>query len=127
MKLSCLGLMCVLCLLLGPTIQDASLFAQEDDSAESQPEMRDDGTWIINHPDSRRIFAVQCGLDATLFVLKYFKVEYSLRSVSVGLPLSKAGISLADIQQMLSAHGLKTSAREVETGTQLVIAKSKRS
>jgi len=31
-----------------------------------------DGRWIINHPDSRRIYAVQCGLDVTLFALKYY-------------------------------------------------------
>jgi hypothetical protein len=45
-----------------------------------------DGKWIINHPDSHKIYAVQCGLDVTIFALKYFKIEYSLPRVSMELP-----------------------------------------
>jgi hypothetical protein len=51
-----------------------------------------DGKWIVNHPDSRKIYAVQCGLDVTLFTLKYFKIEYSLPRVSMELPLSENGL-----------------------------------
>ena len=78
-----------------------------------------DGKWIINHPDSRRIYAVQCGLDVTLLALKYFKVDYSLPRVSLGLPLSPDGISLADIQQMLQAYGLEAEARKGATIKQI--------
>ena len=63
-----------------------------------------DGRWIINHPDTRRIYAVQCGLDVTLFALKYYNIDYSLVCVSLGLPLSTDGISLADIQQLLQVY-----------------------
>lgn len=78
-----------------------------------------DGKWIINHPDSRKIYAVQCGLDATLFTLKYFKVDYSLPRVSLGLPLTTDGISLADIQQMFQVYGLDTEARKGATIKQI--------
>jgi hypothetical protein len=76
----------------------------------STVEPASDGKWIVNHPDSRKIYAVQCGVDVTLFALKYFKVEYSLPRVSLGLPLSENGISIADIQQMFQVYGLKTDA-----------------
>ena len=78
-----------------------------------------DGRWIINHPDSRRIYAVQCGLDVTLFALKYYKIDYSLVRVSLGLPLTTDGISLADIQQMLQVYGLEAEARKGVTIKQI--------
>lgn len=78
-----------------------------------------DGKWIINHPDARKIYAVQCGLDVTLFVLKYFKIDYSLPRVSLGLPLSTDGIALADIQKMLHAYGLIAEARKGATIKQI--------
>jgi hypothetical protein len=79
---------------------------------QSTVESESDGKWIINHPDSHKIYAVQCGLDVAIFTLKYFKVEYSLPRVSMGLPLSEKGISLADIQLMFQVYGLKTDARK---------------
>jgi len=78
-----------------------------------------DGRWVINHPDSRRIYAVQCGLDVTLFALKYYKIDYSLVRVSLGLPLTTDGISLADIQQMLQVYGLEADARKGTTIRQI--------
>jgi hypothetical protein len=78
-----------------------------------------DGRWIINHPDSRKIYAVQCGLDVTLFTLKYFKIDYSLPRVSLGLPLTTEGISLADIQQVLQVYGLEAEAQKGATIKQI--------
>ena len=78
-----------------------------------------DGRWIINHPDARRFYAVQCGLDVTLFALKYFKIDYSLVRVSLGLPLSTDGIALADVQQMLHVYGLEADARKGVTIRQI--------
>ena len=78
-----------------------------------------DGKWVISHPDSRRIYAVQCGLDVTLFTLKYFKIDYSMPRISLGLPLTTDGISLADIQQTLQVHGLEAEARKGATIRQI--------
>ncbi|MDR2171947.1 MAG: DUF1573 domain-containing protein [Planctomycetaceae bacterium] len=88
-------------------------------SLQSTVESTSDGIWLINHPNSRRIYAVQCGLDVTLFTLKYFKVDYSLSRVSMGLPLSDKGISLADIQQILIVYGLQADARKKITIKQI--------
>ncbi|MDR0609915.1 MAG: DUF1573 domain-containing protein [Planctomycetaceae bacterium] len=71
-----------------------------------------DGRFIINTLNSKRIYAIQCGLDVTVFTLKYFKLDYSLTNVSIGLPLSNNGISMKDIKQMLQCHGLKIEARQ---------------
>ena len=89
------------------------------DAGQTNVSTESDGKWVINHPDSRKIYAVQCGLDVTLFALKYFKVDYSLPRVSLGLPLSTDGISLADIQQMLQAYGLEAEARQGATIKQI--------
>lgn len=78
-----------------------------------------DGRWVISHPDVQRIYAVQCGLDVTLFVLKYFKIDYSLTHVSLGLPLTSDGISLVDIQQMFQVYGLEAEARKGATIRQI--------
>jgi len=78
-----------------------------------------DGKWIVNHPNSRKIYGIQCGLDVTLFTLKYFKVNYSLLRVSLGLPLSEEGIALTEIQKMLTAHGLEIDARKNVTLKQI--------
>jgi hypothetical protein len=94
---------------------EESISVQNQNMIESLPE----GKWIINHPYSQKIYAVQCGLDVTLFTLKYFKINYSLTRVSLGLPLSEMGVSLADIQQMLQVYGLKTDARKNVTLKQI--------
>jgi hypothetical protein len=78
-----------------------------------------DGRWIINYSDSRKIYAVQCGFDVTLFALKYFKIDYSLLRVSLGLPLTTDGIALSDVQQMLQVYGLEAEARKGATIKQI--------
>jgi hypothetical protein len=41
----------------------------------------------VFHGRDNRVYVVQCGLDATIFVLEYFHLEYPLKKVSSGLPL----------------------------------------
>jgi hypothetical protein len=71
-----------------------------------------DGKFIVNTPDSKRIYAIQCGLDVTIFTLKYFNVNYSFPKVSMELPLSNSGISMKDIKSILQCYGLVTDARQ---------------
>ncbi|MDR1492228.1 MAG: DUF1573 domain-containing protein [Planctomycetaceae bacterium] len=105
----CLGVLIIFSFSLSA---EETVTQQEVPKEQNMVESTPDGKWIINSTDSRKIYAIQCGLDVTLFALKYFKIEYSLPRVSVGLPLTEKGISLADIQQILLAYGLKTDARK---------------
>jgi len=99
MRFCVLSIMALVC-----TVLSFNMYADDTGSTPSRQEnvvSESDGKWIVNHADSRRIYAVQCGLDVTLFALKYFKIDYSLPRVSLGLPFTMEGISLADIQHML--------------------------
>lgn len=77
------------------------------------------GEWFINSPNQRKIYAIQCGIDVTLFALKYFGVDYSLNRVSFALPLSEKETSLAHIHQLLLAYRLHVEARKCATVKQI--------
>lgn len=56
---------------------------------------------------------LQCGFNVTVFALEYFGVpSYSAPLTAAALEATREGISLARIQTVLEAHGLKVEARQ---------------
>lgn len=75
-------------------------------------EMTRNGDWVAFSRSDGSVYAVQCGLDAVVFALEHWNIEYPLAKVSEALPLTQAGISLADVHQVLLAFGLDAAARK---------------
>ena len=57
----------------------------------------------------------QCGLNCTLFALKFFDRPYSMETVRDALAPDHDGISLLRIKETLQAHGLNVSARSLKS------------
>lgn len=61
---------------------------------------------------STPVYVRQCGLLSTLFILKYFQIEYTNEVLRSALIPTKEGIGLPDIVTVLNAYGLDTRLRQ---------------
>jgi|GEM_PF-4530955 hypothetical protein len=90
-------------LLVALALSSSRIMAQSLDSQ---------GTWYITSPSGWRTSVTQCGFNAVLFALEYYKTPYSLRNVSVSLPPDEFGVRMSDIRDVLLSHGLVVCARD---------------
>jgi len=112
------SLVCFSFVVLLQSLWIALQFAQGDEVAgvvsgyESEHFEFDNGWWRLNELGQREARISQCGFYSSLFVLEYFERSFSPLLVSENLPVSEHGVALDRIQNLLQAHGLKTTGRK---------------